>query len=172
MLTACLLFSQTAASSQVDTDSLEKQLAKARKSGNKQDESRVLYDLGVKALERGDSKTAEALVRQSLEIDNSLPDAQTKSKKDNQEFYPPVHTRCALAQILAAQGRFDEALPLLQEAADRANKMGLASEAAKITKQVGSVYIALNQREKAAETFNRAIEMAKQADNHECEVAC
>ena len=172
LLTACLLFSQTAASSQVDTDSLEKQLAKARKSGNKQDESRVLYDLGVKALERGDSKTAEALVRQSLEIDNSLPDAQTKSKKDNQEFYPPVHTRCALAQILAAQGRFDEALPLLQEAADRANKMGLASEAAKITKQVGSVYIALNQREKAAETFNRAIEMAKQADNHECEVAC
>ncbi len=149
---------------QSDPNDLSSQLEKARKKSNRSEEASCLYQLGVKEFEAGNSSKAEVYFRQALEIE----DKENLTKTSG--FIPTVHTRCALAQVLISINRVPEAAAVSEEALERALKLGEKTEAAKLSKQLGAIYVILTQNDKALEMFNKAIALSKESDCLDCQI--
>lgn len=152
-----------------DLPKVYKQLDIARKKGNKAEIANLLYTIGDMESQKGNTQKAEAMLRESLAIDEELG-AGLQNVGDG-KFCAAVHTRIGLAAILIKRGKAEEALKLYQEAALKAEKLGLTDECIIINKQLGSVYLSARKFDMATEVLNKARTAAERSGNKEIQMS-
>lgn len=143
---------QSAGGSQVEK--LKAACEQARKKGNGAAEADALYNLARAYFDAKDLPQSEQVMRQSLQVESTLQRPQSA-----------VQTRVALANILVALHRSDEALKIYKEALELAVKNNLSDQAASIANNMGTLSLVSGRYEDAEQLFKQARDKAHQDAN-------
>ena len=154
-LTAAIAFTGSATMSASASDSdqqyaqLESQLDTKGKHG-KAEQADALYDLAKAHFENHDLAQAEALMRQSLDLEKTLKRSVCL-----------VRTQTALATICASAGKTDDARQLYEEVLAFANEHKMTDEAISTAISLGALAMQQGQLSEAGKIYHQALSDAE-----------
>ena len=133
---------------------LESALGRAVKHGQADAEADALYDLAKAYFEAGDLARAQELMRNSLTRETALnrPDAA-------------IRTRVALATILVAAKRNEDAAAVYREAFNLASAGGRSQQAASILGSIGALALVSGNVNEAEDSFKKALDLATKCED-------
>ncbi|MBX9691596.1 MAG: CHAT domain-containing protein, partial [Cyanobacteria bacterium] len=160
---------------QAEITELNNKLETARKQGDQLEQACLLHEIGYDYFQDGNQKKAEEYFRQAIELADKTA-GKVQKKKGMNEFIPVIHTRRALANMIADPRPADAAI-VCQEALDLSEKMGQKVDAAWSAKLLANIYNKLgadgndeSYNDKAEATFKKAISLAKECDLPICQI--